>query len=187
MYPFMPSQPGHSSAPTASIVRVERLSSDADERLYEALTGLLHRAYLQQVRMGLQPLAGRQDVAITRRRCQSGETYVALLGEERELAGMILFQEIEEAAMPEWFLRPEVAHFSLFAVDPPHQRHGIGGRLLQRVERRCGEIEKTELALSMAEPDTALSDYYHRRGYRFVQHWQWPYTNYRSAILSRAL
>ena len=26
-----------------------------------------------------------------------------------------------------------------------------------------------------------------RRGYRFIEHWQWPYTNYRSAILSKTL
>jgi hypothetical protein len=29
--------------------------------------------------------------------------------------------------------------------------------------------------------------FYLKRGYRFIEHWQWPYTNYRSAILSKAL
>ena len=52
---------------------------------------------------------------------------------------------------------------------------------------RGGECGATELGLSMAEPDTALRDFYTRRGYRFIEHWQWPYTNYRSAILSKTL
>ena len=39
----------------------------------------------------------------------------------------------------------------------------------------------------MAEPDTNLMQFYLRRGYRFIEHWQWPYTNYRSAILSKTL
>ena len=183
----MTSRPSRSLASAPSIVRIERLAHDAPEALFAALTVMLHRAYRPQVEMGLRPLAGRQDVGTTRARCLSGETYVAFVGEERDPAGMILFQEIEEASFPAWFLRPEVSHFSLFAVDPIQQRHGIGGRLLQRIERRCVEIGKTELALSMAEPDTRLLDYYQRRGYRLIQHWQWPYTNYRSAIMSRAV
>jgi hypothetical protein len=39
----------------------------------------------------------------------------------------------------------------------------------------------------MAEPDAALMEFYFRRGYRLVGHHQWPYTNYRSAILSKNL
>jgi hypothetical protein len=39
----------------------------------------------------------------------------------------------------------------------------------------------------MAEPDRELFDFYVKRGYRFVDHWQWPYTNYRSCILSKSL
>jgi hypothetical protein len=59
--------------------------------------------------------------------------------------------------------------------------------LLGTVERRAREDKAKELGLSMAEPDTDLMNFYMRRGYRFVEHWQWPYTNYRSVILSKAL
>lgn len=160
------------------------------------LTRLLHRAYRPQVEMGLRPLAGRQDEATTLARTSSGENYLALAREPiaapngarldaGRILGTILFQEVESAAFPEHFLKPGVSHFSLFAVDPDCQGMGVGAALLNHVERRAASLRFDELALSMAEPDAALHAFYLRRGYRFVQHWQWPYTNYRSLILSK--
>lgn len=151
----------------------------------EELTGLLHRAYAAQVAMGLRPLAGRQDAATTRKRCSSGECYVATLN--GALVGTILFHEVEDAKGPPWFQRSEVDSFSQFAVDPALQGKGIGQKILDTVERRAASAGARELALSMAEPDAALLNFYLRRGYRFIEHWQWPYTNYRSAILSKPL
>jgi GNAT superfamily N-acetyltransferase len=160
-----------------------RLLSPADS--LEEITGLLHRAYRAQVEMGLRPLAGRQDVETTRKRCSSGECYVAVL--EGRLVGVILFHEVEDSKGPPWFQRPEVDSFSQFAVDPDVQGKGIGRILLDTVERRAAECGSSELGLSMAEPDTKLMEFYLKRGYRLVEHWQWPYTNYRSAILSKTL
>jgi len=171
---------------------------------YEEITSLLHRAYARQVAMGLQPLAGRQDVETTKKRCSSGRCFVAVMdgvgmdGAERgriakgtsareRIVGIILFHEVEDARGPEWFARPDVDSFSQFAVDPDVQGKGIGQILLEMVERRAREAGAKELGLSMAEPDEQLMSFYLRRGYRFVQHWQWPYTNYRSAILSKTL
>ncbi|HBS28580.1 MAG TPA: GNAT family N-acetyltransferase [Phycisphaerales bacterium] len=157
----------------------------------EELTALLHRAYRPQVEMGLRPLAGRQTVEVTRERAASGECFVATLrdalGATDALVGTILFQEIETARFPPFFLRQGVTHFSLFAVDPDHQGRGVGLALLGAVETRARALGANELACSMAEPDTALMAFYLKRGFRFVEHWQWPYTNYRSAILSKGL
>lgn len=160
----------------------------------QELTTLLHRAYAKQVAMGLQPLAGRQTVDITEKRVFSGECYVAVdhipLDDARtkqKLVGTILFHESEESKGPPWFEKEEVASFSQLAVDPDYQGCGIGRMLLEIVERRALEEGAKELGLSMAEPDRELYDFYIRRGYRFVEHWKWPYTNYRSAILSKTL
>jgi len=154
-----------------------------------AITGLLHRAYAKQVAMGLRPLAGRQDDSVTQERAANSECYVAVVeaagGES--IAGVILFEEQEQATFPPFFLKPHVCHFAQFGVDPDVQGRGIGRALLETVERRAREKGATELALSMAEPDRELYDFYVKRGYRFVEHWQWPYTNYRSCILSKAL
>lgn len=194
------------AAPPVSI----RLLSPADS--LREVTALLHRAYRGQVDLGLRPLAGRQDVETTRKRCASGECYVAVVdtalaadrlspaanldpetgqtitpsGPQR-VAGIILFHEVEDAKGPPWFQRKDVDYFSQFAVEPELQGIGVGARLLETVERRARECGAAELGLSMAEPDEGLMRYYLRRGYRFIEHWQWPYTNYRSAILSKSL
>ena len=107
-------------------------------------------------------------------------------GTER-IVGTILFHEVEDAEGPPWFKRPDVDSFSQFAVDPGVQGKGIGRLLLDTAERRAAARGSRELGLSMAEPDTALMEFYLKRGYRFIEHWQWPYTNYRSAILSKTL
>jgi GNAT superfamily N-acetyltransferase len=166
------------------------------------ITRLLHRAYAKQVAMGLAPLAGRQTDAQTEQRLFSGEAWVAIEHvpvpdpedprgvlpiAQQKIVGIILYHEIEEAEGPAWFHRPDVAWFSQFAVDPTYQGCGIGQMLLETVQRRAREDGARELGLSMAEPDTDLMNFYMRRGYRFVEHWQWPYTNYRSVILSKPL
>lgn len=183
------------AAGASGVVRCRPLGEAVSDATWATLTDLLHRAYAAQVALGLRPLAGRQTPQITKARCISGETLIAEIDDhasselaaEPRLVGMILFQEQEEAAFPVWFLRPEVCHFSLFAVEPTLQGRGVGAALLDAIERRGAELGFTELALSMAEPDLALREYYFRRGFRFVQHWRWPYTNYRSAILSRPI
>jgi len=170
------------ATPASASIVVRRVASTDS---MDVLTSLLHRAYRKQVEMGLRPLAGRQTPDVTRERTSSGETFVAELGSQ--LVGMILLNEREEVAFPTHFLKPEVAHFSLFAVDPDVQGRGIGHKLLAAIEARAFELGEKELALSMAEPDAALQDFYLRQGFRFIEHWQWPYTNYRSVILSKKL
>lgn len=173
--------------PEAPVITVRRLNSTDS---LEELTSLLHRAYAQQVAMGLRPLAGRQSVEQTRERTASGECFVATIPapgrkDDERLVGTILFQEVETASFPPFFVLPGVAHFSLLGVDPEIQGAGIGGRLIESVESRARELGMGELALSMASPDVGLMRFYEKRGFRLVESWQWPYTNYVSAIMSR--
>jgi GNAT superfamily N-acetyltransferase len=184
-------------------VRVrDRIESDS----IPAITRLLHRAYAKQIEMGLKPLAGRQGDDVTLERANNSECILALLdppqasspaggaagaaggaGAGETIVGVILFEEEEKVDFPPWFLRPDVCHFAQFAVDPDTQGLGIGGRLLAEVERRARERDASELALSMAEPDRDLFNFYVKRGFRWVDVWQWPYTNYRSCIMSKML
>lgn len=170
-------------APAVTVRPLNSLDSAAE------ITALLHRAYAKQVAMGLKPLAGRQDESITRERCAASEPWIAVIeqGGRERIAGIILFEEHEKVTFPPFFLRPDVCHFAQFAVDPEIQGRGIGRLLLETVERRAREKGASELALSMAEPDRELFAFYENRGYRFVEYWQWPYTNYRSCILSKKL
>jgi GNAT superfamily N-acetyltransferase len=178
-------------ASAVPIISVRRLApSDS----ISELTALLHRAYAKQVAMGLKPLAGRQDDATTQKRVFNGECYVSVhhvtnadASVRQKLVGAILFHEEEESQGPPWFRQPNVASFSQFAVDPDYQGMGIGQMLLGLVEERARETGAKELGLSMAEPDQDLMGFYKKRGYRDIEFWQWPYTNYRSAILSKTL
>ena len=184
---FKEDEPAAAAPALEGTIAVRRLSKSDS---FDELTLLLHRAYRGQVEMGLRPLAGRQDAATTRKRCEAGEAYVAemaLAGGRRKLVGIILFHEVEDAKGPPWFSNKHVDSFSQFGVDPDLQGKGIGQMLLDTVERRAAECGATELGLSMAEPDTRLRAFYEKRGYRFVEFWQWPYTNYRSVILSKTL
>jgi len=185
---------------TPGTVQVRRLAAGDS---ISAITKLLHRAYADQVAMGLQPLAGRQGDEITAERCSQSECWLAVVSETgvaedvgaavglgaaaETIVGVILFEEKEKVSFPEFFLRPEVAHFAQFAVDPDRQGLGIGRLLLEKVEERAREGGYKELALSMAEPDVKLRAFYEKRGFRLVSFWQWPYTNYRSCILSKGL
>lgn len=186
-----PGPPVDPAAPAQTRPRVAVRRYLIDDPVTE-ITQLLHRAYVPQVAMGLQPLAGRQDDRTTLGRVLASECYLALLPGEDEAArerivGVILLNEHERVAFPEFFLRPGVAHFAMFGVEPSLQGLGIGRVLLDHIESRARELDFTELALSMAEPDTVLRAYYDKRGYRFIEYWQWPYTNYRSCILSKTL
>ncbi|MEZ6233753.1 MAG: GNAT family N-acetyltransferase, partial [Phycisphaerales bacterium] len=157
------------------------------------VTALLHRAYGAQVARGMKPLAGRQDVEVTRRRCASGVCLLAFEGlpdfappaDPERLAGTILLQEKEPNEMPGLFGEADVAHFSQFAVDPEFQGHGVGEALLRSAEGFAIGRGFKRLALSMAEPDVDLRRYYERRGYWLHGTWQWPYTNYRSLLLCK--
>lgn len=194
--PSVAGEPADRAAPTEPATPPTSGSSAIGVRLLRptdsipAITALLHRAYAGQMAMGLRPLAGRQDDQTTRSRCTSGECYVAVdrePGRPDSYVGTILFHEVESAEGPPWFRHPHVDSFSQFAVEPARQGAGIGGLLLDRVESRARESGATELALSMAEPDEALRRFYERRGYRFIERWNWPYTNYTSLILSKTL
>lgn len=158
------------------------------------ITRLLHRAYKKQMDLGLRPLAGRQSDDVTRDRLSKGECYVAVIPETRpnglahdRIVGTILFQEPAWGTGPEWFERRDVANFSQFAVDPDMQGKGIGILLMDICEQRARETGAAELALSAAGPDTDLLRFYEKRGYRFIQPFQWGPTNYVSHILSKKL
>lgn len=153
------------------------------------LTDLLHRAYAKQTSMGLHALASHQTPEVTRKRVSKGECFVAEL--DGKLVGTIMFQEPSWGGAPEsgprWFHRPDVCNFSQFAVGPSLQGLGLGLLLLQRVEQRARELGMAELALSTADPDRELVEFYRRRGFREIERFDWGVTNYTSVIMSKGI
>jgi GNAT superfamily N-acetyltransferase len=70
---------------------------------------------------------------------------------------------------------------------PPFQKQGTGSLMMEAIETEARAASAAELALDTAEPATALTNWYSRRGYRFIEYAQWDGKRYRSAILSKRL
>jgi GNAT superfamily N-acetyltransferase len=150
------------------------------------LTELLHRAYKRHADRGMRAIAAFQDDMTTVKRIQGGECYVAVLrDDERRMVGTIIFKDAANTKGTPWFERGDVASFSQLALEPWLQGRGIGGMLIRTAERRAVETGAAEIALSTPEPATELLAMYGHKGYRVVEHMNWPATNYRSAIMSK--
>lgn len=149
------------------------------------LTELLHRAYRALAERGMRFIASQQDEQTTRQRTARGECYVAATG--GKLVGTITLRPCDRTHGSAWLDRPDVASVGQFAVDPAFQCCGIGSRLLRFAEQRAAILGATELALDTAEPAQDLIDFYAARGYRVIEHLQWPNVNYRSVVMSKTL
>jgi GNAT superfamily N-acetyltransferase len=149
------------------------------------LTELLHRAYKPLLDMGLRFVATWQDDSITLDRITKGKCFLATL-DGRVVATVTLYDPQYTSGCP-WYDRDDVAHFGQFAVEPTLQGRGIGNAMMDYVETLATKHSTAELALDTSELAHHLIDYYSRRGYRFIEHTQWPEVNYRSVIMSKTL
>lgn len=151
----------------------------------EEITNLLHRAYARLAAMDLKFVATYQDIETTAHRFSLGEGYVALI--DREIVGTISLKLPGTGIGCEWYLRKDVSIFNQFAVEPEFQNRGLGGRMLDFVERRAKSLGASEIALDTAEGATHLIAYYAKRGYREVGRADWGATNYVSVVMSKPL
>lgn len=152
------------------------------------LTEMLHRAYKRHADRGMRVVAAYQDASLTAKRIQSGECYIAALrDDERKFVGTIVFKDAKNTKGTPWFERGDVASFSQLAVEPWLQGRGIGGLLIRQAEDRAIETGAAHISLSTPEPATELLAMYRHKGYEFVEHTQWPGTNYQSVILSKGI
>ena len=149
------------------------------------LTELLHRAYKQLADMGLRFLATHQDDSITLDRITRGKCYLGLIDDT--VISTVTLYPIHETHGTPWYDKEDVAHFGQFGVEPRLQKQGIGDIMMDYVEQVAKEESIRELALDTSEKAEHLIRYYTRRGYRFVEHTQWPEVNYRSVIMTKTL
>jgi GNAT superfamily N-acetyltransferase len=150
----------------------------------DLITELLHRGYARLAEAGLRFVASHQDVNVTRRRVAKGETIVAL---DRRLVGIVTLARSEATSGSPFYDRPDVASFGQYAVEPTHQRNGIGTRLLEYVEQLALLRGVKYLALDTSEQAGHLIRFYETRGYRFVEHVRWPDVNYRSVVMAKPI
>lgn len=158
---------------------------DAERDSIEELTNLLHRAYKRLAEMGLNFIATHQDAEYTRKYLEKGECYILTEGEK--LAGTIFYYLKTFNDAPDIFKREDTVLFGKFAVDPARQMLGLGSRLMDFVESYAISNGKKQIVLDTSEKAFHLIDYYTKRGYEIVQHWQWPDVNYKSVVMRKTL
>jgi ribosomal protein S18 acetylase RimI-like enzyme len=149
------------------------------------ITRLLHEAYADLARQGFKYLASHQDEAMTARRLSRGRAFIAEQG--GRMVGIISLYPHHPESLVVWYRRPGVFYFGQFGVRPDLQRRGVGLQLLRHVETMVRAEGADEIACDTAEGAAHLRDWYERQGYRFVEFVDWPVTNYRSVVLSKAL
>jgi GNAT superfamily N-acetyltransferase len=148
---------------------------------------LLHRAYAPLAARGMRFLASHQDENKTRERIESGECHVAVLRNSGRIIGTVVFVPPWAPSDGDYYRQPHVAWFQQFAVEPEFQGRGIGGLLLDVVERRAAKTGAAEVALDTSEHATGLIALYRRRGYEVVARESWDVTNYASVIMRKPI
>ncbi|MDP1692788.1 MAG: GNAT family N-acetyltransferase [Burkholderiaceae bacterium] len=157
----------------------------------EALTALLHRAYAWLGEMGLNFTAVDQSVETTKRRVESGQCFVAEIGQQ--LAGTVTVCDAYDpntepwARATPWFYRRDVAHLHQLGVDPSARGQGLGDQLVAAGEQWARDRGRGAIALDTAAPAAHLRQRYARLGYRDVDEVQWAGKTYRSVLMVAAL
>lgn len=151
----------------------------------EELTELLHKAYKCLADMGLNFVATYQDVEYTRNYLKKGECFILLKGDC--LIGTVFYYTTMWDNAPDIYKRDDTSLFGKFAVEPSLQSSGLGSKLMDFVESHALSDGKKQIVLDTSEKADHLINYYEKRGYEYVHHWQWPDVNYRSVIMRKKL
>jgi len=158
-----------------------------EEDSVEELTELLHLSYKRLADMGLKFVATYQSAEYTKNFiADKGECFI-VKNDEGKIIATIMMLTNDDDYNPDWYKNDFVAHFGKFAVHPDYQSSGIGGMMMDYIEKYAISKNKSELALDTSEKALHLIEYYKKRGYRFIEYHQWDVTNYRSVILSKKL
>lgn len=150
------------------------------------LTELVHRAYASLGELGLNYTAVDQPVSVTRERIGEGECWV-VEDEDGALVATCLLSFPFPTFENNYLSEDGHAYINQFAVEPTMQGHGIGSRLLDRIEQRAREEGCPDIGLDTAMPAAHLIAYYAKRGYEIVEEVQWADKTYRSVIMSKRL
>ncbi len=167
----------------SSELLIKLFQNDRQRDLVPYLTRRLHEAYKPLADRGFRYSATHQPPETTKRRMESGETYLAYW--DGQLAGLITLIPSSPDSRCEYYRREGLYHFGQFAVWPEFQGKGIASRLLLHMEERTKALGGRELALDTAEGAVELIAMYKRRGFKPVSTTQWDSTNYISVVLAK--
>lgn len=162
------------------------IRSKDDTVSWEELTELLHDAYAQHLKNGLNYAAATQTPAQTKARAeghsgQKSDTLVAF--DNDKLVGTISY-EISNGT--KWYHGKRYLFFHQFAVLTDCKSKGIGSKFLSYIE----EIAKAEncdtVVFDTAESASELIHWCQKRGYVRTSYVSWCNTNYNSIVFTKA-
>lgn len=153
-----------------------------------ALTTMIHRAYAELGRMGLNFTGVDQPEEVTLKRAEGGPTWVLQDGDSL-VACLTISWPAEDALarLTSQATVPGRAWLNQVAVDPAFR--GVGAaRFLRDVGYAwCRAHGATSMGLDTAEPAAHLRELYAAWGFKEVGMVQWPGKRYRSLVMTQPL
>ncbi|TCW77369.1 N-acetyltransferase [Burkholderia sp. SRS-46] len=168
-------------APRAERIVVRRFDPAFDG--YAPLTDMLHRAFARLGAMGLNCTCVDQTEAVTRRRTEAGECFVAVSG--ARVIGTMTLHASDPASACSLYRHDGVASVRQVAVDPAWQGRGVGATLLSFAEQWAATRGFALLALDTPRPAAHLLAFYRAQGFERVDVVRFAGKRYDSAILCK--
>lgn len=153
-----------------------------------ALTDLVHQAYAELGRMGLNFTGVDQSEAVTQARALGGPTWLVVEGDEL-LASITMSWPAEYALarLTSEAAVPERAWLNQLAVHPKHRGRGLARALKDIGCAWCFEHGARSIGIDTAVPAQHLRTIYLAWGFKEKGTIQWPGKTYRSVVMTRDL
>jgi GNAT superfamily N-acetyltransferase len=151
----------------------------------DGLTRLLHRAFQDLARQGIECQCATQSVATTRERAARGECFIAVTG--AEIIGTITLEPPHRACAIASYRDPATASVHQLAVDPARQGEGVGRSLMSYAAAWARARRYQRLALDTPEGASKQVAWYFDRGFDIVEHARVPGRGYGSVVMAKLL
>jgi GNAT superfamily N-acetyltransferase len=150
----------------------------------DTLTHLLHRAFEDLARRGIECQCATQPANLTNDRVRRGECFIAVSG--GRMIGTVTLEHPDPSSAIEAYRDATTASVHQLAVDPASQGAGVGGALIACAGAWAGARRYERLALDTPQGASREVAWYFGRGFDLVQTVHVPGRRYASVVLTRA-
>ncbi len=151
----------------------------------DGLTQLLHRAFGELSKRGIDCQCASQTVARTRERVQRGECFIVVSG--GDVIGTITLEHADRGSEIPAYRDCRTASVHQLAVDPARQGEGVGRSLITYAMAWARARRYDRLALDTPEGATRQVAWYFDRGFDIVETVRVHGRRYASLVLAKGL
>jgi GNAT superfamily N-acetyltransferase len=151
----------------------------------DALTHVLHRAFEDLARRGIECQCANQSVDRTNDRVKRGECFIAVSGSQ--MIGTITLEHPDRSSAIEAYRDLATASVHQLAVDPANQGAGVGGALIAYASAWAGARRYERLALDTPQGASREVAWYIGRGFDLAQTVHVLGRRYASVVLTKEL